>query len=96
MQNQDDKSLQLYKLRHSLAHVMAQAVTEIYPEVKLGRPADGTPAFTTILTWAKMTRAASHLYPRRFGAHRRPHAPDYRRAAPLLQRNQRRRSPRTV
>ncbi len=37
MDNQpDNKSLQLYKLRHSLAHVMAQAVTEIYPEVKLG------------------------------------------------------------
>ncbi|MCK6629401.1 MAG: threonine--tRNA ligase [Anaerolineae bacterium] len=30
---QDDK---LYKLRHSLAHVMAQAVTELYPDVKLG------------------------------------------------------------
>lgn len=34
MSNQaDDK---LYKLRHSLAHVMAQAVLELYPEAKLG------------------------------------------------------------
>jgi threonyl-tRNA synthetase len=32
----DYKNSQLYKLRHSLAHVMAQAVTEIYPDVKLG------------------------------------------------------------
>src|SRR5918996_5524235 len=30
---QDDK---LYKIRHSLAHVMAQAVRELYPEAKLG------------------------------------------------------------
>lgn len=33
---QDAKSSQLYKFRHSLAHVMAQAVTELYPDVKLG------------------------------------------------------------
>ncbi|MFN8456012.1 MAG: threonine--tRNA ligase [Anaerolineae bacterium] len=33
---QDEKNSQLYKLRHSLAHVMAQAVTELYPDVKLG------------------------------------------------------------
>ena len=26
----------LYKLRHSAAHVMAQAVQELYPEAKLG------------------------------------------------------------
>ncbi|MBE7468589.1 MAG: threonine--tRNA ligase [Anaerolineae bacterium] len=37
MSNQQDaKNSQLYKLRHSLAHVMAQAVTELYPDVKLG------------------------------------------------------------
>lgn len=37
MSNQQDaKNSQLYKLRHSLAHVMAQAVTEQYPDVKLG------------------------------------------------------------
>jgi threonyl-tRNA synthetase len=33
---QDAKNSQLYKIRHSLAHVMAQAVTELYPDVKLG------------------------------------------------------------
>ncbi|MBE7551287.1 MAG: threonine--tRNA ligase [Anaerolineales bacterium] len=33
---QDAKNAQLYKIRHSLAHVMAQAVTELYPDVKLG------------------------------------------------------------
>ena len=27
---------ELYKLRHSAAHVMAQAVLELYPEAKLG------------------------------------------------------------
>lgn len=37
MDNQQDaKNAQLYKIRHSLAHVMAQAVTELYPDVKLG------------------------------------------------------------
>ena len=36
---QDDK---LYKIRHSAAHVMAQAVLELYPEAKLriGPPID--------------------------------------------------------
>jgi threonyl-tRNA synthetase len=33
---QDSTNSQLYKLRHSLAHVMAQAVMELYPDVKLG------------------------------------------------------------
>jgi threonyl-tRNA synthetase len=32
----DEKDLQLYKIRHSLAHVMAQAVQELYPAAKLG------------------------------------------------------------
>lgn len=36
MSNQQDAKNQLYKIRHSLAHVMAQAVTELYPDVKLG------------------------------------------------------------
>ena len=27
---------ELYKLRHAAAHVMAQAVLELYPEAKLG------------------------------------------------------------
>ncbi len=37
MSNQpDERNSQLYKLRHSLAHVMAQAVLELYPEAKLG------------------------------------------------------------
>ncbi|MDX1523168.1 MAG: threonine--tRNA ligase, partial [Anaerolineae bacterium] len=36
MATQDDKDLQLYKIRHSLAHVMAQAVLELYPQAKLG------------------------------------------------------------
>lgn len=31
-----DKNSDLYKLRHSLAHVLAQAVQELYPGVKLG------------------------------------------------------------
>jgi len=31
-----DKNSDLYKLRHSLAHVMAQAVQDLYPGVKLG------------------------------------------------------------
>lgn len=31
-----DKNSDLYKIRHSLAHVMAQAVQELYPGVKLG------------------------------------------------------------
>ena len=34
--HQDEKALKLYKIRHSLAHVMAQAVLELYPEAKLG------------------------------------------------------------
>jgi threonyl-tRNA synthetase len=33
--NEPEKD-KLYKLRHSLAHVMAQAVLELYPEAKLG------------------------------------------------------------
>jgi threonyl-tRNA synthetase len=37
MDNQQDaKNSQLYKIRHSLAHVMAQAVQEFYPEANLG------------------------------------------------------------
>jgi threonyl-tRNA synthetase len=36
MSNQQEKEAQLYKIRHSLAHVMAQAVTELYPAAKLG------------------------------------------------------------
>ena len=38
MENKD----QLYKIRHSLAHVMAQAVLEVYPEAKvaIGPPID--------------------------------------------------------
>ncbi len=37
MTNQQDYvNSPLYKLRHSLAHVMAQAVLELYPEAKLG------------------------------------------------------------
>ena len=31
-----DKESKLYKIRHSLAHVMAQAVLEFYPDAKLG------------------------------------------------------------
>ena len=31
-----DKDSRLYRLRHSLAHVMAQAVLEVYPDAKLG------------------------------------------------------------
>ena len=31
-----DKNSDLYKIRHSLAHVLAQAVQELYPGVKLG------------------------------------------------------------
>ncbi len=34
--NKEDKDVRLYKIRHSLAHVMAQAVLELYPEAKLG------------------------------------------------------------
>lgn len=33
--NQEQKEL-LYKIRHSLSHVLAQAVTHLYPDVKLG------------------------------------------------------------
>jgi threonyl-tRNA synthetase len=33
--NQLEKD-KLYKLRHSAAHVMAQAVLDMYPEAKLG------------------------------------------------------------
>ena len=38
----DNNSDQLYKIRHSLAHVMAQAVLEVYPEAKvaIGPPID--------------------------------------------------------
>ena len=36
MSNQNEQDQQLYKIRHSLAHVMAQAVRELYPEAKLG------------------------------------------------------------
>jgi len=32
----DNQNDQLYKIRHSLAHVMAQAVLELYPEARLG------------------------------------------------------------
>ena len=32
----DPKQTQLYKIRHSLAHIMAQAVLEIRPAAKLG------------------------------------------------------------
>ncbi|MEM7343893.1 MAG: threonine--tRNA ligase [Chloroflexota bacterium] len=32
----DKKELKLYKIRHGAAHVMAQAVQELYPEAKLG------------------------------------------------------------
>ncbi|MBN1217878.1 MAG: threonine--tRNA ligase [Anaerolineae bacterium] len=33
---QNNQDAQLYRIRHSLAHVMAQAVLELYPEAKLG------------------------------------------------------------
>lgn len=36
MAGQNVNNQQLYKIRHSLAHVMAQAVRELYPEAKLG------------------------------------------------------------
>ncbi len=36
MANNNNQNNQLYKIRHSLAHVMAQAVLELYPEAKLG------------------------------------------------------------
>ncbi|HMR66002.1 MAG TPA: threonine--tRNA ligase, partial [Anaerolineae bacterium] len=36
MQANDQEKDDLYKLRHSAAHVMAQAVLELYPEAKLG------------------------------------------------------------
>lgn len=42
--------LSLYKIRHSLAHIMAQAVTELFPQAK---PTIGpllSMAFTTIST----------------------------------------------
>ncbi len=35
-QNNDYQSSELYKIRHSAAHVMAQAVLALYPEAKLG------------------------------------------------------------
>ncbi len=40
--NQSPEQDQLYKIRHSLAHVMAQAVLELYPEAKIaiGPPID--------------------------------------------------------
>ena len=31
-----DENSNLYKIRHSMAHVLAQAVQEVYPKVKLG------------------------------------------------------------
>ena len=36
MSSQNGNDEKLYKIRHSLAHVMAQAVLELYPEAKLG------------------------------------------------------------
>ena len=36
MKSSDLEKDNLYKLRHSAAHVMAQAVQELYPEAKLG------------------------------------------------------------
>ncbi|HRW47140.1 MAG TPA: threonine--tRNA ligase, partial [Caldilinea sp.] len=40
--NQSPEQDQLYKIRHSAAHVMAQAVLELYPEAKIaiGPPID--------------------------------------------------------
>ena len=36
MKNQSEQHDQLYKIRHSLAHILAQAVLEIRPNAKLG------------------------------------------------------------
>ncbi len=42
MAKQHNMPEQLYKLRHSLAHIMAQAVTERYPDAKptIGPPVE--------------------------------------------------------
>jgi threonyl-tRNA synthetase len=46
---QSDTNSNLYKIRHSLAHVLAQAVLEIRPDAKLGFGPRLIPDFITIL-----------------------------------------------
>ena len=56
-------SEQLYKIRHSAAHVMAEAVLELYPEAKTRLARRSIPFFTMTLTWARPRRQAGHVTP---------------------------------
>ena len=83
---------ELYRIRHSAAHVMAQAVMEMFPgEAKLAIGAAHRRRF--LLRF----RPAATADPRRPGSDREAHAPDHRRQLPIRARgHQRRGSPETV
>ncbi len=66
---------QLYKIRHSAAHVMAQAVLEMFPEAKytIGPPVENGFYYDFDLP--------RNLTPEDLRADREAHAPDHRRAS---------------
>ena len=75
---------QLYKLRHSAAHVMAQAVLELFPEAKfaIGPPID-TGFYYDFDLGRDESRQGALLHAGRSGNHREAHAPDHRGQVPV-------------
>lgn len=54
----------LYKLRHTAAHVLAQAVLELYPQAKLASARRLPTGFIMILIWAWGERPFPNVPPR--------------------------------
>ena len=50
------EDLQLYRIRHSTAHIMAEAVLELYPEAKMAIGPPIETGSTTTSIWAKMRK----------------------------------------
>ena len=71
---------ELYRIRHSAAHVMAQAVLEMFPEAKY---TIGPPIENGFYYDFDLPRTAD---PGRPGEDREAHAPDHRRAAITFER----------
>ncbi len=62
---QSSEKDQLYKIRHSAAHVMAEAVLELYPEAKIRSARLSIRASTMTSTWALTLRGGrAHFQPR--------------------------------
>ncbi len=87
MQPQDSaepyEGSELFKLRHTAAHVMAQAVLDLFPGAKLGIGPPVTDGFYYDFDLGVDDNwPPAHLRPGRSAAHREAHAPDHRRQAP--------------